>query len=100
MGYLGNLIKLWVIIYVSLSVGNMIGENKCFSIKSNVTLLDERDTAVATAESLQAELHVYKNGRMNDLVTLLTEDNERLKGNLIQCYQLYPTKDKSEDSEL
>jgi hypothetical protein len=88
MGYLGNLIKLWVLIYVSLRVGNMIGENKCFGIKSNVTLLDERDTAVASIKSLQVELHVYKNGRMNDLVNLLTGENERLKNNLIHCSKI------------
>ena len=100
MGYLSTFITLWIMIYTSLRVGHMVGENKCFGITSNVTLLNERDIAVATAESLHAEVEVYKNGRMSDLVTLLTEENERLKDNLIQCFEICPTKDKSVDNEL
>ena len=97
MGFLVNLITYYLMIYTSLRVGYMLGEDKYHGLTSNVTLLNERDMAVATAESLHVEVEVYKNGRMNDLVTLLTEENERLKDSLIQCSEICPTK---EDNEL
>ena len=86
MGYLSDIIILWATIYLSFNMGHMKGEDKCYGLTSNVTLINERDKAVAETASLYMELDIYKNGKMNDLVNLLTEKNERLKDSLVQCY--------------
>ena len=81
---LTTIIILYITIYSSLKLGYMMGEDKCYgsNILSNITLINERDMAVAVSESLYAEVGVYKNGKMNDYVNILIEENERLNERL------------------
>lgn len=79
MEYL-TIILRYITIYSSLKLGYMIGENNYYEL-SNITLINERDMAVSVTESLYAELEVYKNGKMNDYVNILIEENRRLKEN-------------------
>ena len=80
MEYL-TIIILYISIYSSLKLGYMIGENNYYYELSNITLINERDMAVAISQSLYVQLEVYKNGKMNDYVNILIEENERLKNN-------------------
>ena len=71
-----KMIMLWFLLYGSLKFGQKFGEHQCMIDYTNITLLHERDMALAEASSLTMKVHIYENGKLSQMMNLVKEKNK------------------------